>query len=159
MSGPGNRWGVALVAAQFALMALLATLAVAGLAGGDTLDAARLGGLLAAAAAAALGAWCLAANPPGNFNIRPTPRPDGRLVTTGPYRWIRHPMYTTVLLAGLAAVAMALPGGRLPALATWAALAAVLATKARLEERWMTQLHPAYADYAARTRRFVPGLI
>ena len=44
----------------------------------------------------------------------------------------------------------------------WLALAAmgvVLLTKALLEERWMTEQHPDYADYQSRTKRFVPWLL
>jgi protein-S-isoprenylcysteine O-methyltransferase Ste14 len=78
----------------------------------------------------ALGLWALSANRPGNFNIRPEPKADGQLVQTGPYRWIRHPMYTAVL---------------------W--------LKAVLEERMMCQRHPAYRAYMARTRRFLPFLV
>jgi protein-S-isoprenylcysteine O-methyltransferase Ste14 len=39
-----------------------------------------------------------------------------------------------------------------------AGLAAVLVTKARVEERAMTERYPSYRDYQQRTWRFVPGL-
>ncbi len=102
---------------------------------------------------AAIGAWAVAANRPGNFNVRPEPKRGGRLVTTGPYRWIRHPMYAALLVA-----CAGLAGGyaspwRWVALA---ALAAVLAAKARREERGMAAAHPGYAAYAMRTKRIVP---
>jgi len=38
-------------------------------------------------------------------------------------------------------------------------LVAVLATKASFEERWMLAAHPGYADYRARTWRFLPGIV
>ncbi|MEY5098248.1 MAG: hypothetical protein RJA36_967 [Pseudomonadota bacterium] len=102
-----------------------------------------------------LGVWALAANRPGNFNIRPVPKPDGQLVEHGPYRWIRHPMYSAVLLlaAGCATFLSALLGWVLVLL-----LAGVLAAKAALEERLMRELHPGYAPYCSRTRRFIPYL-
>ena len=108
-----------------------------------------------AAAGAMLGAWALYCNRPGNFNIRPTPRAGGRLVQQGPYRWIRHPMYTALIACGSA--------GAWAAASTWgwlavAALGAVLAVKAVFEERWMLVEHPGYAAYRARTWRFLPGL-
>jgi protein-S-isoprenylcysteine O-methyltransferase Ste14 len=65
-------------------------------------------------------------------------------------------MYTSVLLFGATlAVVAASPTAWL----LWCLLLAVLLFKAHLEERWMTQKHPAYGAYRARTRRFVPYLI
>jgi protein-S-isoprenylcysteine O-methyltransferase Ste14 len=64
-------------------------------------------------------------------------------------------MYTALLLAGVAAARFAND------LETWlvlAALAAVLVTKAQVEERAMTQRHPSYRDYQQRSWRFVPSL-
>jgi protein-S-isoprenylcysteine O-methyltransferase Ste14 len=103
-----------------------------------------------------VGLWALLANRPGNFNIHPTPRADGKLVAHGPYRWIRHPMYTAVSLLGLAC---ALALGSALAWLLWLVLSLVLLVKALLEERWMTALHPSYAQYQARTRRFIPFLL
>lgn len=141
--------GAALVAAQFALIALLAALALPALRQGSTPLAAwvlsALGGLV--------GAWALWANRPGNFNIRPMPRAGGQLVQHGPYRWIRHPMYTSV---GCFAAGCAAAAGSAPAWAAALLLAAVLVAKAALEERWMAEAQPGYADYRRRSWRFVP---
>lgn len=150
MADPNRQAGsAALVAAQFALMALLATLA---------LPAVRHGAASAVAwvlwaAAGFVGAWALWANRPGNFNIRPVPRAGGQLVQHGPYRWIRHPMYTSV---GCFAAGCSAAAGTTPAWAAALALTAVLAGKAALEERWMAEAHPGYADYRRRSWRFVP---
>jgi protein-S-isoprenylcysteine O-methyltransferase Ste14 len=108
--------------------------------------------------AGALGAWALSANRPGNFNIRPTPRTGGHLVQAGPYRWIRHPMYSAVLLAALAGLYGVDVPSRAVVGTAFLALAAVLWFKAGLEERWMLAQHPAYADYIKNTDRFVPWL-
>lgn len=144
--------GAALVAAQFALICLLAELALPALRHGT----APAGAWLLWATAFLVGAWALWANRPGNFNIRPVPRAGGQLVQHGPYRWIRHPMYTSVgcFAAGCAAAASTAPA--------WGAalvLAAVLAGKAALEERWMAEAHPSYADYRRRSWRFVPWVL
>lgn len=104
-------------------------------------------------ASAALGFWTLSVNQPGNFNIRPEPRLDGRLVQLGPYRWVRHPMYGAVLLlaAGAAVwLANAIGAG------LWTALLAVLIAKASLEERWLMEHYSQYADYRLRTWRILP---
>ena len=143
--------GAVLVGLQFALLAWLAVKAAVGL-GASRLPA---DALAAAAAAIALGLWALWANRPGNFNIRPLPREGGHLVQHGPYRWIRHPMYSALLLAGVAAARLSGDG------VSWLillALAAVLAVKAAVEERAMVAHYADYPDYQQRTRRFVPGL-
>jgi protein-S-isoprenylcysteine O-methyltransferase Ste14 len=145
-----RRWGPLLVAAQFGLLAALAgAIALAGW------PALPFGAALCAVAGALLGSWALTANRPGNFNIRPLPRAQGQLVTAGPYRWIRHPMYSALLLVAAAGVAW-VPSG--PTLALWALLAGVLWLKAGVEERALRACHPGYADYCRATRRFVPGL-
>ncbi len=144
----GEWLGRLLVALQFALLAWL---------GWTGLHARQVGPVAWSFAAAAfvLGLWALGSNRPGNFNIRPTPRPDGRMVSSGPYRWIRHPMYSAVLLFGVAcAWTGASTGGWIAVLL----LAAVLVGKAALEERWMLRQHPGYGAYRASTARFVPGL-
>lgn len=105
--------------------------------------------------AGGLGGWTPLHNRLGNFNIHPQPKAGGVLVTRGPYRWMRHPMYTTVLLgcAGLAC----LPGSTVAWL-IWLALGGVLLAKSSLEEQWLRGHHPAYAAYCRQCKRFVPGL-
>lgn len=147
-----ERLGAVLVAAQIVLIGALAVAAVPQFLHGRAAVAAWL----LAGAGAGIGLWALAHNRPGNFNIRPTPRAGGRLVQSGPYRWIRHPMYTAVMLcAGACAWAAASGWGWAAA----AALVAVLATKAHFEERWMLLRHPGYAAYRQGTRRFLPFLV
>jgi protein-S-isoprenylcysteine O-methyltransferase Ste14 len=105
--------------------------------------------------AVALGMWTLFHNRPGNFNIRPEPKASGRLVTNGPYRYMRNPMYSAVLLFAAAEV---LAYADLRKIACWIMLAFVLLAKAMLEERALSALFPGYAAYARRVRRFIPGV-
>lgn len=109
--------------------------------------------LVLGASALAAAAWVLAYNRPGNFNIRPDPRVGGRLITQGPYRFVRHPMYVSLLL-GAGAVALASHGVAQGLL--WLVLLLVLEGKAAMEERLLAQRWPAYAAYRARTGRFMP---
>lgn len=147
-----RRLGTVLVALQFALIAALAVLALPAFLRGH----APAGAWFVAAAGVLLGLWALSCNRPGNFNIRPTPREGGQLVQRRPYRWIRHPMYTAVIACGLAC---AWAGSSLWGWSGVVALVAVLATKARFEERWMLAGHPGYAAYRTRTWRFLPGIL
>jgi protein-S-isoprenylcysteine O-methyltransferase Ste14 len=143
--------GSMLVSLQFILLAWLALKGAGGLVAGRLpIDA-----VIAAGAAIALGLWALSANRLGNFNIRPLPRAGGQLIQHGPYRWIRHPMYSALLLAGVAAARVA---GDVETWLVLVALAVVLVIKANVEERGMTERYPAYREYRQRTRRFVPGL-
>lgn len=99
--------------------------------------------------------WVFRHNRPGNFNIVPEPRPGGHLVTTGPYRWVRHPMYVSLLLfmAGVAVAAHSPVQWEL-----WLALCVVLNFKAAMEERLLSGIWPDYPAYMQHTKRFVPGV-
>ena len=108
---------------------------------------------LLAMIAVTLAAWTLRHNRLGNFSIHPKPKGSGVLVTTGPYHWIRHPMYSSVLLG---AAALALLSNPLAGWASWTALALVLLLKLRLEETWLQQRHPAYAAYMQHSKRLLP---
>lgn len=143
--------GALLVTLQFALLALLALLAAPALAHGSIAWPAWL----LAAASVSLGLWTLAHNRIGNFNIRPTPKASGRLVTSGPYQHVRHPMYGAVLL-GAAALAWVAPAW---AWLAWAALCGVLWHKSSLEEAALSQRYPDYAAYRQRSHRFLPWLL
>jgi protein-S-isoprenylcysteine O-methyltransferase Ste14 len=139
--------GRLLVAAQFALIGWLIWPL--------TPQAWSLPALALLACAVALGLWTLFHNRPGNFNIRPEPKASGRLVTSGPYRIMRNPMYSALLLFAAAEVIAYRDRWKI---ACWIALALVLLAKAVLEERGLRALFPDYAAYAKRVRRFIPGV-
>ena len=139
--------GRLLVAAQFALIGWLIWPL--------TPQVWSLPALALLACAVALGVWTLFHNRPGNFNIRPEPKTSGRLVTGGPYRYLRNPMYSAVLLFAAAEVVAYRDMWKI---ACWLLLALVLLAKAMLEERGLRALFPGYAAYAKRVRRFIPGV-
>jgi protein-S-isoprenylcysteine O-methyltransferase Ste14 len=76
-----------------------------------------------------------------------------RLVTGGPYRLVRHPLYAAEILAA-AAFAMVNPG--LAVVAILLPFVAVQLLRARFEERLLTEAYPEYTDYARHTRRLIP---
>lgn len=100
-----------------------------------------------------LAAWTLTVNRPGNFRIVPEPKDDGQLITTGPYEWIRHPMYTSLLLFA-AASALLINGWW--AWFNWLALLIVLIFKLAVEEHLLEQHFPTYKDYKSHTKRLIP---
>lgn len=79
-----------------------------------------------------------------------------RVVTEGPYRRIRHPGYTGLLLVWCS---MPLLLGSRIAFAAVAAGFAILIVRTSLEDRTLTAELEGYADYAARVRyRLLPGV-
>ena len=104
-------------------------------------------------AAIALAIYTLLHNRLGNFNIRPEPKPTAKLITDGPYRLIRHPMYSTLLLSMFAFV---VAENIWLKLGLWIALALVLSAKASFEEQLMIEKFPDYAAYRERSQRFIP---
>ncbi len=139
--------GRILVAAQFALLAWLVWPL--------TPQTWSLPALALLTCSVALGLWTLAHNRLGNFNIRPEPKASGRLVTSGPYRFMRNPMYSALLVFAFAEVVAYDDPWKI---LCWLALALVLLAKAVLEERGLRAQHTGYDEYARRVRRFIPGV-
>jgi len=96
-----------------------------------------------------LGGWALWVNRPGNFNIIPAVAPHARLIYYGPYRLVRHPMYTSVLLWGAGCVLFQDSG---LTLLWWSLLVGVMVLKIRCEERHLEIRFPEYANVMARYR-------
>jgi protein-S-isoprenylcysteine O-methyltransferase Ste14 len=82
---------------------------------------------------------------------------DHALVTGGPYRLVRHPIYSGVSLAAVGSlIAMATPA----AVCGFAVFAATYFAKIRREERWLRRFFGAeYDAYAARVAAIVPGIL
>jgi protein-S-isoprenylcysteine O-methyltransferase Ste14 len=107
-------------------------------------------------AGAVLGIVTLLHNRIGNFSIYPEPKASARLVTTGPYALVRHPMYGALVLmmAGIA------PWNAHPF--NWLGLAVVVVavvSKAVREERFLRAHFPEYEGYRRRTWWFLPYVV
>jgi protein-S-isoprenylcysteine O-methyltransferase Ste14 len=88
--------------------------------------------------------------------LTPIPQPNGAgLRARGVYRWVRHPMYSSVLVL---CVGVAAARGSVVVWAFVAALAVLFEGKTRLEERFLIAAYDGYASYASGTGKFVPGL-
>ena len=135
-----------LVAAQFTLLAVL-------LLSGPIWPAAPW--WLLWPAALILAGWSIAVLRLSRLSVWPDPLPQVELVTDGPYHWIRHPIYSALLLGGLAA---ALAGGPAWRWLIWGALLLVLMVKLQHEERLLSARLPDYTAYCLRTKRLLPYL-
>ncbi|WP_145959845.1 methyltransferase family protein [Pelagibaculum spongiae] len=112
-------------------------------------------GLLVLLIGAALGIWVIRHNRIGNFSVFPEPMDKAKLITTGPYRWVRHPMYTALLLTMLG---VALINGCWINLLGFLWLIMIIWFKARQEEKLLLQVYDEYSFYQQKTKRLIPGL-
>ena len=90
-----------------------------------------------------------------NVKMAPEPEDAAELCERGIYRFIRHPMYSGLLM-GMTMFAVA--AGGWSGWVLWAGLAAVLWGKLSLEEKLWVEHDPAYREYMKRTRRLIPWI-
>lgn len=90
-----------------------------------------------------------------NLTVFPRPIEGARLVDTGAYALVRHPIYGGIVTAG---IGWGLATASLLALAGAALLAIFFDLKSRREEAWLAEELPGYERYRRRTRRLLPWL-
>jgi len=88
-----------------------------------------------------------------SFSILPEAR---KLVTGGPYAYVRHPLYSVEIITIL--------GTALQFAAPWSWIIAAIVVlllwiRSHFEEQVLEQTFPEYAAYRARTKRFIPGVL
>jgi len=109
--------------------------------------------ILVAAMGFGLGGYAVLMMKLGNFHVLPHPVKNSKMVMRGPYRYIRHPMYTSVLLTMLALLAGDYSTGRL---VIWLLLTADLIVKLEYEEKLLQRRFSEYQAYRQNTKRLIP---
>lgn len=102
-----------------------------------------------------IGTWALINLAKSKFSVLPVPREKAILVTSGIYKWIRHPMYTALIVY---AVGIAGNHCDLFLCLMMVILISVLMVKIAWEEKWLAAKFPEYSTYAKKSRRLVPFL-
>ena len=87
-----------------------------------------------------------------SFSILPEAR---RLVVTGPYRFVRHPLYATEMICMLGLVVQFMLW---PAVIVFLIQLLIQLERMRIEEQLLNRTFPEYERYASNTARLIPGL-
>ena len=88
-----------------------------------------------------------------NVSALPYPKSESTLIVTGPYRIVRHPMYSGAIWVAF---------GWALFVHSWLAIGIALVLfvffdlKSRREEAWLKGKFPGYVDYQQRVRKLVP---
>jgi len=106
-------------------------------------------------AAIAIALWAILTMRVGNITVSPIPKEEAKLVMSGPYVFIRHPMYAAVLIAMLGiAINIDSPLGY----SVWVILLLDLLIKMKFEEKLLLGKFPEYEQYLKRTKRVLPWI-
>jgi protein-S-isoprenylcysteine O-methyltransferase Ste14 len=90
-----------------------------------------------------------------NWAVSAVLKQDHCLVAAGPYRWIRHPMYSFMIVFILGSGLLV---SNFLIMIYVPAIAGIYWQRAKREEVLLEQGLPGFADYKKRTRMFVPGV-
>jgi protein-S-isoprenylcysteine O-methyltransferase Ste14 len=153
--GPrGEGW----VVGQLVLIGLVVVLGSPGLRNISPHGVSGWVGFLLGVAGIVIGAWLViraVVDLGGSLTPVPRPRADGRMIDSGIYARLRHPIYAGIIFASFGWSALT---GSLGALVATLLLTVFLDAKARREEIWLLERYDAYADYRRRSKRFLPGI-
>jgi len=89
------------------------------------------------------------------FSVLPLPIEGGELAQAGPYRLVRNPIYSALVIGALGIAITRFDGWTLAAAIV---LFVVLDLKRRREEAWLSDRYPGYAAYRRRTKAMIPFL-
>jgi protein-S-isoprenylcysteine O-methyltransferase Ste14 len=100
-----------------------------------------------------IGVWATVSMKLHTISVMPSVKPGGQLCTSGPYRIIRHPMYTAVLLLLLA---LLLNDYSVLGLIVFGIVIIDLIIKMSIEEKILIVHYDDYKDYMLKTKRIIP---
>lgn len=100
--------------------------------------------------------WTSVHNRIGNFNIVPEIKDGCTLVKTGPYAFIRHPMYTSVVMIAISALIFTFSIWKIFIVVS---LVFVLYFKAKREESFWCEKTVEYKEYKKNTKMFIPFVL
>ncbi|MCF6172933.1 MAG: isoprenylcysteine carboxylmethyltransferase family protein [Campylobacteraceae bacterium] len=103
-----------------------------------------------------VGIYALFHNGLGNFNIIPEIKEEATLATKGVYKYIRHPMYFSVVFMMLAVIIFNLNKLNI---FIYAMLIFILYLKAKKEEILWSKKSPEYKAYMQKTKRIIPFIL
>ena len=139
-----------MISSALPLLLVVAAIAVLGVTG--NLFSSSPFVIAAQVAALGLNVWARISFQKGTFRV--TAAPSGSsIITRGPYRFIRHPMYSAALLfiwAGVASHLSALT------LAIGIAATALCIVRVIVEERLLNLTYPDYLNYSRSTKALIP---
>ena len=146
--------GNLLVLGQFILIGLLIFVPASGLntgvlstfLAGVSLISMFIGFVILALSALALGK---------SLTAHPIPSKNAVLVTDGLYRFVKHPIYSGLILLGFG---LTIAGGFFPHAIFFVALVLLLNYKASFEEKLLASTYAGYNEYSKKTGRFIPRL-
>jgi protein-S-isoprenylcysteine O-methyltransferase Ste14 len=101
----------------------------------------------------ALAVWSIGVMKLGNLRVVPTPLDSATLRVNGPYRLIRHPMYTSLILLSIPLIVQHPEPVRI---VMGILLVSDLIVKLYYEERLLKEKFPEYTAYMGRTKRLIP---
>ncbi len=97
--------------------------------------------------------WAVLEMAKSKLNILPVPRSGSVLISTGPYRFIRHPMYLSLLLAITPMIFKTLSAFNI---LVFGIFVINLMLKMLYEEKLLKAYFATYSDYAKKSWRLVP---